>query len=160
MERHKEPEAGEALTHFEQQEDEMGDLLLELECPWLVVPALNLLLSPQGQRNLTLAPLPQTTGSLPICPSSSDDPLCTEGKPGTGWDACVCSNPATPFPIGGGGFPPDLSFSGHEMGWLWEWRGIVVSMDTLAPVSGNKSVKEGISEEKRRGAHNEPEGVG
>lgn len=65
-----------------------------------------------------------------------------------------------PFLLGGGGFPPDLSFSGHEMGWLWEWRGIVVSMDTLAPVSGNKSVKEGISEEKRRGAHNEPEGVG
>lgn len=53
MERHKEPEAGEALTHFEQQEDEMGDLLLELECPRLVVPALNLLLSPQGQRKGT-----------------------------------------------------------------------------------------------------------
>lgn len=110
MERHKEPEAGEALTHFEQQEDEMGDLLLELECPWLVVPAVNLLLSPQGQRNLTLAPLPQTTGSLPICPSSSDDPLCTEGKPGTGWDACVCSNPATPFPIGGGGISSRSQF--------------------------------------------------
>lgn len=88
MERHKEPEAGEALTHFEQQEDEMGDLLLELECPWLVVPAVNLLLSPQGQRNLTLAPLPQTTGSLPICPSSSDDPVYG----GQAWHrmGCLC----------------------------------------------------------------------
>lgn len=112
VERHKEPEAGDMLTHSEQQGDEVGDFLLELECSELGCactssPASS---SRAGERSLTCAPCPRLLNLYPSsCPSSSDAPW-TEGERDTGCGAGVCHNPATCFPTKSAVFSRSLFF--------------------------------------------------